>query len=140
MIKGNKLDEKTIKTSTIEFLKKQEGVAFVIDIANAQNSTIPEVYKEKIINGYHPERSGVIQIVLEPAWYSGSSARSTGATHGTMNPADTHIPMVFMGWGIKQGKTNNTYHMTDIAPTISGLLRIQEPNGNIGKAVNEALK
>lgn len=140
VIKGNKLDEKAIKTSTIEFLKKQEGVAFVIDIANAQNSTIPEVYKEKIINGYHPERSGVIQIVLEPAWYSGSSARSTGATHGTMNPADTHIPMVFMGWGIKQGKTNNTYHMTDIAPTISGLLRIQEPNGNIGKAVNEALK
>jgi hypothetical protein len=30
--------------------------------------------------------------------------------------------------------------MTDIAPTITGLLRIQEPNGNIGKAVNEALK
>lgn len=140
MIKENKLDEKAIKASTIEFLKKQEGVAFVIDIANAQSSTIPEVYKEKIINGYHPERSGVIQIVLEPAWYSGSSARSTGATHGTMNPADTHIPMVFMGWGIKPGKTNNTYYMTDIAPTISGLLRIQEPNGNIGKAVNEALK
>jgi len=101
---------------------------------------IPEIYKEKIINGYHPERSGVIQIVLEPAWYSGSSARATGATHGTMNPADTHIPMVFMGWGIKQGKTNKPYNMTDIAPTITGLLRIQEPNGNIGKAVVEALK
>ncbi len=139
-IAGNKLDEKALKNSTIEFLKKQEGVAFVIDIANARNSTIPEIYKEKIINGYHPERSGVIQIVLEPAWYSGSSARATGATHGTMNPADTHIPMVFMGWGIKQGKTNKSYNMTDIAPTITGLLRIQEPNGNIGKAVVEALK
>lgn len=140
VIAGNKLDEKALKNSTIEFLKKQEGVAFVIDIANARNSTIPEIYKEKIINGYHPERSGVIQIVLEPAWYSGSSARATGATHGTMNPADTHIPMVFMGWGIKQGKTNKPYNMTDIAPTITGLLRIQEPNGNIGKAVVEALK
>ncbi|SDM51291.1 Type I phosphodiesterase / nucleotide pyrophosphatase [Daejeonella rubra] len=139
-IATNKLSESAIKNSTIEFLKKQQGVAFVVDIANAQNATIPAVYKEKIINGYHPERSGVIQIILEPAWYSGSSQRSTGATHGTMNPADTHIPMVFMGWGIKQGKTNNSYNMTDIAPTISGLLRIQEPNGNIGKAVNEALK
>jgi predicted AlkP superfamily pyrophosphatase or phosphodiesterase len=139
-IAANKLSEGAIKNIAIEFLKKQEGVAFAIDIANAQNSTIPAVYKEKIINGYHPERSGVIQIVLEPAWYSGSSARSTGATHGTMNPADTHIPMVFMGWGIKQGKTNATYNMTDIAPTISGLLHIQEPNGNIGKAVIEAMK
>jgi len=140
VIKENKLNENAIKISTIEFLKKQEGIAFVIDIANAQNATIPQVYKEKILNGYNPERSGVIQIILEPAWYSGSSARSTGATHGTMNPADIHIPMVFMGWGIKQGKTNNSYNMTDIAPTITGLLRIQEPNGNIGKAVNEALK
>jgi predicted AlkP superfamily pyrophosphatase or phosphodiesterase len=139
-IAANKLSESAIKNVAIEFLKKQEGVAFAVDIANAQNSTIPAVYKEKIINGYHPERSGVIQIVLEPAWYSGSSARSTGATHGTMNPADTHIPMVFMGWGIKQGKTNTSYNMTDIAPTISGLLHIQEPNGNIGKAVNEAIK
>ncbi|WP_276359382.1 alkaline phosphatase PafA [Daejeonella sp. H1SJ63] len=140
VIAANKLDENLIKNSAIEFLKKQEGVAFVVDIANAGSATVPDIYKEKIINGYHPERSGVIQIILEPAWYSGSSARSTGATHGTMNPADTHIPMVFMGWGIKQGKTNNSYNMTDIAPTISGLLRIQEPNGNIGKAVNEALK
>jgi predicted AlkP superfamily pyrophosphatase or phosphodiesterase len=139
-ISTNKLSETAIKNTCIEFLKKQPGVAFAIDIANAQNSTIPAIYKEKIINGYHPERSGVIQIVLEPAWYSGSSQRSTGATHGTMNPADTHIPMVFMGWGIKQGKTNNSYNMTDIAPTISGLLHIQEPNGNIGKAVNEAIK
>ncbi|MFA6945711.1 MAG: alkaline phosphatase PafA [Pedobacter sp.] len=139
-IKSNNLNEDAIKRSSIEFLKKQEGVAFVVDIPNAQNATIPEKYKEKIINGYHPERSGVVQIVLEPAWYSGSSPRSTGATHGSMNPADTHIPMVFMGWGIKQGKTNNSYNMTDIAPTITGLLRVQEPNGNIGKPVNEALK
>ncbi len=139
-IAAKKLNEDAIRKSTIDFLKKQEGVAFVVDIPNARNATIPEIYKEKIINGYHPERSGVIQIILEPAWYSGTSTRSTGATHGSMNPADTHIPMVFMGWGIKQGKSNNIYNMTDIAPTISGLLRIQEPNGNIGKAVNEALK
>jgi len=140
VINANKLNEEAIKKSTMEFLKKQEGVAFVVDIPNAQNATIPEVYKEKIINGYHPERSGVIQIVLEPAWYSGSSPRATGATHGTMNPADTRIPMLFMGWGIRQGKTNLSYNMTDIAPTISGILRIQEPNGNIGRVINEAIK
>jgi hypothetical protein len=45
-----------------------------------------------------------------------------------------------MGWGIKHGKTNVSHNMTDIAPTITGLLRIQEPNGNIGKAVTEAYK
>lgn len=140
VISDNKLNVDAIKKNAIEFLKKQEGIAFAVDINNAQNATIPQLYKGNIINGYNPERSGVIQIILKPAWYSGSSPRATGATHGTLNPADTHIPLVFMGWGIKQGKSNNTYHMTDIAPTITGLLHIQEPNGNIGKVISEILK
>lgn len=140
VISDNKLNVDAIRKSAIEFLKKQEGIAFAVDINNAQNATVPQLYKENIINGYNPERSGIIQIILKPAWYSGSSPRATGATHGTLNPADTHIPLIFMGWGIKQGKSNNPYQMTDIAPTISGLLRIQEPNGNIGKPISEVLK
>ncbi|WP_276349078.1 alkaline phosphatase PafA [Daejeonella sp. JGW-45] len=127
-----------IKKRIIEFLQKKEGVAFVVDMEEAQTTNIPENYRERIINGYNRERSGVIQIVLKPAWYSGSGG--TGATHGTLSPNDTHIPFVLMGWGIKQGKTNTPYNMSDIAPTITGLLKIQEPNGNIGKAVIEAYK
>lgn len=140
VINSKKLDEADIKARAIKFLKKQDGVAFVIDTENAQSATIPALYKETIINGYNPERSGVIQIILKPAWYSGSSARATGATHGSLNPGDTHIPLIFMGWGIKQGKSNNPYQMTDIAPTITGLLHVQEPNGNIGKAISEVMK
>ncbi|MGV3684667.1 MAG: alkaline phosphatase PafA [Daejeonella sp.] len=127
-----------IKKRIIEFLQKKEGVAFVVDMEEAQTTNIPENYRERIINGYNRERSGAIQIILKPAWYSGSGG--TGATHGTLSPNDTHIPFVLMGWGIKQGKTNTPYNMSDIAPTITGLLKIQEPNGNIGKAVIEAYK
>lgn len=137
-ISAGKLKVADIKKTAIDFLSKQEGIAFAVDMDDAQNANIPSKFREMIINGYNRKRSGVIQIVLEPAWYSGSG--QTGATHGSANPADTHIPMVFMGWGIKHGKSNNPYQMTDIAPTISGLLRIQEPNGNIGRAVSEALK
>lgn len=135
--KGNISD---IKKRTIEFLKKKDGVAFAIDMEDAQTANIPSKYRESIINGYNRERSGVIQIILKPAWYSGSGAAPTGATHGTISPDDTRIPFVLMGWGIKHGKTNASHNMTDIAPTISGLLRIQEPNGNIGEAVTEVYK
>lgn len=137
-IEAGKSDMAAIKKRIIEFLQKKEGVAFAVDMEDAQTANIPENYRERIINGYYRERSGVIQIILKPAWYSGSGP--TGATHGTLSPDDTHIPFVLMGWGIKQGKSNVPYNMTDIAPTISGLLRIQEPNGNIGKAVTEAYK
>ncbi|WP_264431976.1 hypothetical protein [Flavobacterium agricola] len=60
-----------------------------------------------------------------------------GTTHGTWAPYDSHIPFVLMGWNIKPGKNYNQIYMTDIAPTIAALLKIEEPNGNIGKPVVE---
>ena len=138
VIEHKKLNEAEIKRITTDFIKNQDGVAFVVDIENAQNAILPNSYRDNLLNGYNRERSGVIQIILKPGWYSGSS--KTGASHGSIYPYDTHIPLLFMGWGIKQGKSNNTYHITDIAPTISGLLHIQEPNGNIGKPINEVIK
>jgi predicted AlkP superfamily pyrophosphatase or phosphodiesterase len=136
-IASNKLDEAAVKKTAIEFMKKTPGVLYVIDMADVQNATIPSAYREQIVNGYNIERSGVIQIIMKPGWYSGSK---TGTTHGTISPYDTHIPLVFMGWGIKQGKSNVSHNMTDIAATMSALLRIQEPSGNIGKPITEVLK
>ncbi|MCH5597189.1 hypothetical protein [Niabella ginsengisoli] len=42
-----------------------------------------------------------------------------------------------MGWGIKPGKSNREVYMTDIAPTLAGLLHIQMPSGCVGKAIPE---
>jgi len=137
VIAANKINEADVKKTAIDFLKKNEGVAFVIDMENVQNASIPSALRDQILNSYNAERSGVIQIILKPGWYSGGR---TGATHGTISPNDTHLPLVFMGWGIKQGKSNISHNMTDIAATISALLRIQEPNGNIGKPITEVLK
>lgn len=109
-----------------------------MDVEKGDNMAIPQPIRERIINGYNMKRSGVIQIVLEPQWYDGSP-RSTGTTHGTWTPYDSHIPLIFMGWGIKPGASNRVVNMTDIAPTISSLLHITEPNGNIGKPILEVL-
>lgn len=91
-----------------------------------------------VINGYNPERSGDIQIILQPGWFEGS--RKTGTTHGTWNPYDTHIPLLWYGWNITPGHTNRLVHMEDIAPTIAALLHIQMPNGNVGKVITEVVK
>lgn len=136
-IADNKLNEAEIKSKIITFLRQQPGIAYVIDMEDIQSANIPEYYRSRIINGYNRERSGVIQIVQKPGWSGGGSK---GTTHGTMGKYDVHIPLLFMGWGIKQGKSNHTYNMTDIAPTVSALLRIQEPNGTIGKPISEVLK
>ena len=83
--------------------------------------------------------SGSIATILEPGWYSGSP-KATGTTHGTWYGYDSHIPLLWMGWGIKKGSTARAVNMTDIAATLSALLHIQAPNGNIGEPITELMK
>lgn len=138
-IKDKSLDFEKVQRETIRFLEQQDGVAYAVTMADAQNAAIPNVIRERIINGYNRERSGAIQIILKPAWYGGG-ARPTGTSHSAWNPYDAHIPLVFMGWGIKRGQTSRATDMTDIAPTLAALLHIQTPNGNIGTPISEVLK
>lgn len=138
IVEANDLDEEDIKETAIKFLRTLEGVSFVTDMEKAGSSSIPARIRERIANGYNPKRSGCIQIILEPQWYAGSP-RARGTTHGTWASYDAHIPFVMMGWGVKHGSTNRETHMTDIAPTVTALLHIEEPNGNIGQPVVEIL-
>lgn len=138
LIDAEKLKEAHIREFTVSFLRAQPGVAYALDMDNIGTAAVPNVLKEKIVNAYNRDRSGAIQIILKPGYYSGYS--TTGATHGSWNPYDSHIPLIFMGWGIKPGKTYKATGMTDIAPTLAALLKIQAPNGCIGQPIAEALK
>ncbi len=140
LIESSKLNEEAIRRDIVKFLRKKPNIAFVVDNNNVGESGVPELLAERIKNGYNIKRSGVITYVLEPGWYTGGNTKATGTTHGTWNAYDAHIPMLWMGWGIKHGSTNRATNMTDIAPTVAALLHIQEPNGNIGRPIEEALK
>ncbi|RFZ93046.1 alkaline phosphatase family protein [Mucilaginibacter conchicola] len=137
-IRKQKVSEDGIKFDVIQYLMTQPEIAYAVDMQRVQEANIPAALKERIQNGYNPEHSGTIQIVLKPGWYSGHG--QTGTTHGTWNPYDAHIPLVFMGWGVKHGSLTRETHMTDIAPTVAQLLHIQAPNGNVGTAIGEVLK
>jgi predicted AlkP superfamily pyrophosphatase or phosphodiesterase len=128
----------SIKKITVEYLERQPGIAYAVDMARIGETSVPEPLKTMIINGYNFKRSGAVQVVLQPGWFEGYS--KTGTTHGTWNPYDTHIPLVFMGWGISHGASTAIVHMTDIAPTLAVLLHVQVPNASIGTPIREVLK
>ncbi|MEO6838320.1 MAG: alkaline phosphatase PafA [Ginsengibacter sp.] len=138
-INTNKLDYEMVKKAAVSFLQKQPGIEFAVDIDHIGESPIPEPIKTDIMNGYYSKRCGPIMIIADPGWFGGHEG-GTGTTHGNWNPYDTHIPLIFMGWGIKHGTTNRTIRMSDISPTLAALLHIQMPNGNVGDVINEVLK
>ncbi|MGN6507857.1 MAG: alkaline phosphatase PafA [Chitinophaga sp.] len=133
--KAGKLEE--TKKYIFREAMKWPGIANVVDLHQLSATTLPEPQKFMMTNGFNAQRSGDIMVILQPAWLAGGK---TGTSHGLWNPYDAHIPLVWMGWGIKHGKTNRTTHMTDIAPTVAALLRIQMPNGNVGNVIEEVTK
>jgi predicted AlkP superfamily pyrophosphatase or phosphodiesterase len=140
LLAKSNLNEESIRKDIINFLWKVPNIAFVADNNKIGESGIPSLIAERIRNGYNPKRSGVITFILDPAYYSGASTKATGTTHGSWNPYDSHIPLLWMGWGINHGVSNRITNMTDIAATVAALLHIQEPNGCIGKPIEEVLK
>jgi hypothetical protein len=129
------LDFDAIRKTAVDFLQRQPGIAYAVDMAWIGRAPVPERLKTMMINGYNFKRSGQIQIVLDAGRFDAYS--KTGTTHGTWNPYDTHIPLLWYGWNIKHGATNREVYMTDIAPTLAALLHIQMPNGCIGKVIEE---
>lgn len=134
------LDEAAVRADVVHFLRKQPQVSFVADLEKLEEAHLPAELKERVINGYNAKRSGVITFILEPGWYSGTSAAGTGTSHGSWNAYDAHIPLLWMGWGIQPGRVVAPVQMTDIAPTLATLLRIQQPNGCIGKPIKEVIR
>lgn len=137
LMADNKLDAEKVKQFLIDNLNRDKSVLFALDMKKVMFSSIPEPIKTRIANGYNWQRSGDIQMIFHDSWMPSYS--KLGTTHGSWNSYDSHIPLIFMGWGIKSGESNKEYNMTDIAPTLSALLRIQFPSGNIGNPITEAI-
>ncbi|MBC7850682.1 MAG: alkaline phosphatase family protein [Chitinophagaceae bacterium] len=126
-----------IKEFIISFLNKQPDLLMAFDNANINAANLSADIKEKFLLGYNVKRAGDIQSIVKAGNFYGGA---TGTTHGSMYPYDAHIPLLWMGWGIKPGKLNREVYMTDIAATLAALLRIQMPSGNVGKVIPEVLK
>jgi predicted AlkP superfamily pyrophosphatase or phosphodiesterase len=136
-IDSARLDIDVVRKFIIEELNKDANVLLAFDNRNISAANIPMGAKEMFIKGYNAKRGGDIQVIVKPQFFYGLS---TGTTHGTWYPYDAHIPLVWMGWGIKPGKMYRETYMTDIAATLAAMLKIQMPNGTVGKVIEEVLK
>jgi hypothetical protein len=136
-IDSARADKEAIKKWIISYIKKNPAIQDAFPTADIMTVPINHTLREMLANGYHPQRSGDIQLVLKPGYIEGGA---TGTTHGSWYPYDAHIPLLWYGWGIKQGRSRKEVYMTDIAPTVAALLNIQLPSGAVGHVIEEVMK
>lgn len=126
-----------VNEEIIHFLNQQPFIEYAFATKDLATVTLPEPIKKMLINGYNQKRSGQIGYIPKPGYIYGAN---TGTTHGAWSPYDTHIPLIFFGTNIKPGNTDHITYMTDIAPTVAALLKIQMPSGNVGNVIEEVVK
>jgi predicted AlkP superfamily pyrophosphatase or phosphodiesterase len=138
---------KSLKLSDVQgrladFLREQKGIAQVFTASQLEYNDFTQPLSLRVKNGFYYKRSGDVVIVTEPSWIDISHAwgvNNDKATHGAGYTYDTHVPLLFYGKGILGGKESfDHYNITDLAPTISMLLRIKLPNSCIGDPISKA--
>jgi predicted AlkP superfamily pyrophosphatase or phosphodiesterase len=133
-----KIDKEELIDWIVEYISAEPGIDRAFAIEDLNEVPLPAAIRKAINNGYYPPRNGEIQLILKPNYIEAWS--NTGTTHGLWNPYDSHIPLLWYGWGIRPGKSNKEVYMTDIAPTLAALLHIQMPNGSVGQVITEVLR
>ena len=92
---------------------------------------------------FYKTRSGDLEIVPKAYWVwdfsDGKSPRHYGATHGTPYRYDQHVPVLFMGFGIRPGEYYGEATPADIAPTLAAICGVTLASRD-GHALAEALK
>jgi predicted AlkP superfamily pyrophosphatase or phosphodiesterase len=134
LLNNAKVDFQKVKATCIAYIKQQDGIADAVDLQTVSTATLPDEIKKRITNGYNASRSGDIYFIERSNWFGSSG---TDTTHGSWYNYDAHIPLLFMGWNVKPGKTNEVYYMTDIAATVAVMLRIQMPSGSLGRPITQ---
>ncbi|MBD3584085.1 alkaline phosphatase PafA [Flavobacterium selenitireducens] len=139
------IDEKKADVSAIvqklrQYVKKLPGIQEVWDIHDPEAIvTSGNEHHSRIANGIHPKRSGDIAIMLQPGWLEGEYSAHKGTTHGSGWSYDTHVPLLWLGWKIRNGSSSAPVYISDIAPTVSDLLHISFPNATVGKPISDMI-
>lgn len=93
-------------------------------------------YRDWITNGLNPIVGGDVIVLDAP---NQIETGATGTTHGSAWAYDTHVPIMTHWGGQKAGKVARRVYTHDIASTLSTLLGIEYPSGNVGQPLREAL-
>jgi predicted AlkP superfamily pyrophosphatase or phosphodiesterase len=129
------VDVNKIKSLFTEVLLTQNFVRNVYSEEQIAHGNVADETLEKIVKGYDPKRSGQLVVMYKPGFMDYGN---TGTTHGSPYSYDTHVPLIFYGKGIKiGGESFDKKDVTQIAPTLSSLLRISFPNSSENHVLDE---
>ncbi|HEX8474287.1 MAG TPA: alkaline phosphatase family protein [Pyrinomonadaceae bacterium] len=139
-LRRDRINRQEIERVAGEAAMTVPGIARYFTRTQLENGAISpaDAVARRALHGFNPRRSGDVVVVQDAFKYL--SDFSTGATHGTPYVYDTHVPVILMGAGVVPGRYPHEAAPSDIAPTLSALLRITKPSNATGRVLIEGIK
>lgn len=136
IVKGG-FDRSQVERVAAETAAAQPHIARVYTRTQLANGSVQsDPIGRAFLLGFNAQRSGDLFILPEPYYLF----EATGTSHGTPYDYDTHVPVIFLGPGIKAGRYAGRIAVNDIAPTLSEILGVEQPSGFVGRVLSEILQ
>jgi predicted AlkP superfamily pyrophosphatase or phosphodiesterase len=132
--KGLDLDK--VKVVFKDFLMSMPHVKRVYSEEEILASNGSDYFLNCISKGYDPKQNGELVILDKPGYIE---HERRGTSHGTPYTYDTHVPLIFYGWNVKKGESYDKKEITQIAPTISQMIKIPFSNSTEASVLVEVL-
>ena len=137
LITEKKINLEEIQNYSAAILLGLDGVANTVTATQFSNNQFTEGMISKVQRGFYKKLSGDVLVILESGLVE---SKKTGTTHGSGYSYDTHVPLIWYGWNIPQGKTSKQVMIVDIAATLAAMLHLEFPSGCSGKPIDALVK
>ena len=134
------LEEKKINLEEIQ----EKAAKFLLDVSGIEQTITSyhlrvNEYTTGIFNEYQQNyfygRSGDLFISLKPGW-----TEEINGTNEVSLEQNFYTPLIFFGWNTQSNQILEPVNMINVAPTITTILQIPEPNGCIGEPLKEVVR
>jgi len=133
-----------IETAVADEIEKIPGIRSALTRTDLMKGAFaPIELNQKILNNFHPLRSGNVHVVADQFWYfyyQMEPAEKMTATHGAPWSYDTFVPIFFLGKDIPAQRISRPVTPYDIAATLAVELGVKPPSGSVGLPLVEVLK
>ncbi len=135
LLSKSEIEFKEMRDESAKFLLEVSGIEKTITAYNLRvNEYTTGIFNEYQQNYYYG-RSGDLFISLKPGW-----TEEINSTKEIKFERNFFSPLIFFGWNIKPAQIFDSINMIDVAPTLSTILEIPEPNGCKGEPLKEVVE
>jgi len=138
---GTSIKPDSVLASLAAALRKLDGVGRVDYVtAIATSDTTHDTVARRWAHMLPADFPADLVISLAPYAYLKGGTGTTGATHGTPNDLDAHVPVLFYGPWFTPGKYPQHALVADMAPTLAAVADVKPTEKLDGRARTEAIR